>query len=95
MQTASIYDKKLRPFDMLIHAIIYFCASISIIILAVIVGYVTVRGISSVNWSFLTNVPSTLRGTFGIAGNIVNHLVHYYNYLNHSDSFGLWEQQFT
>ncbi len=75
MPTAkSIYDKKRRPLDFLILAIIYFCASISIIILAVIVGYVTIRGISSVDWAFLTNVPSTLKGTFGIAGNIVNTL---------------------
>ena len=74
MQTASIYDKRFRPSDMLINAVIYFCASISILILAVIVGYVTIRGISAVNWSFLTNVPSTIKGTFGIAGNIINTL---------------------
>ncbi|MDF2510233.1 MAG: hypothetical protein K0S04_99 [Herbinix sp.] len=74
MQTASIYDKRFRPSDMLINAVIYFCASISIIVLAVIVGYVTIRGISAVNWSFLTNVPSTIKGTFGIAGNIINTL---------------------
>lgn len=74
MPTASIYDKKFRASDMLIHGIIYFCASISIIVLAVIVGYVSFRGISAVNWSFLTNVPSTIKGTFGIAGNIVNTL---------------------
>ncbi|HHV09237.1 MAG TPA: phosphate ABC transporter permease PstA [Clostridiales bacterium] len=74
MATASIYHKKFRPLDMLIHAIIYICASISIVILAVIVGYVTFRGISAVSWSFLTHVPSMLKGTFGIAGNIVNTL---------------------
>ena len=74
MPTASIYDKRFRPSDMIIQAVIYLCASISIIILAIIVGYVTIRGISAVNWSFLTNVPSTIKGTFGIAGNIVNTL---------------------
>lgn len=73
MPTArSIYEKKKRPLDALAHTIIYFCASISILLLAGIVGYVTYRGISSISWSFLTTVPSAIKGTFGIAGNIVN-----------------------
>ncbi|HKL78841.1 MAG TPA: phosphate ABC transporter permease PstA [Mobilitalea sp.] len=75
MPTAnSVYDKRFRPLDTLIHVIIYFCAFISIILLAGIVGYVFYRGISSVNWTFLTTVPSALKGTVGIAGNIVNTL---------------------
>lgn len=75
MPTAkSIFDRKPRPFDAIIHTIIYFCASISIVILAGIVGYVGYRGISSINWHFLTTVPSAIKGTFGIAGNIVNTL---------------------
>jgi phosphate transport system permease protein len=64
--------KRIRPFNVLVHAIIYLCASIAIFLLAGIVGYVTYRGISSVSWSFLTTVPSSIKGTFGIAGNIVN-----------------------
>jgi len=68
----SIYDKRPRPLDGFVHGIIYFCASISIFLLAGIVGYVAFRGVSSVNWSFLTTVPSAIKGTFGIAGNIVN-----------------------
>lgn len=70
----SIYDKRPRPLDAIIHFVIYLCASISIIILAGIVTYVTMRGISSVNWEFLTTVKSAIKGTFGIAGNIVNTL---------------------
>jgi len=68
----SIYDKRRRPLDGLAHGIIYFSASISIFLLAGIVGYVAFRGLSSVSWSFLTSVPSALKGTFGIAGNIIN-----------------------
>ncbi len=70
----SIYDKRRRPLDAVTHILIYFCASISILLLAGIVGYVAFRGISSISWSFLTTVPSTIKGTFGIAGNIVNTL---------------------
>lgn len=74
MQQDSIYGKKLRPLDGLIHAIIYLCSSVSILLLAGIVGYVAYRGVSAVNWHFLTTVPSAVKGTFGIAGNIVNTL---------------------
>lgn len=70
----SIYDKRPRPLDGFVHGIIYFCASISIFLIAGIVGYVAFRGISSVNWSFLTSVPSAIKGTFGVAGNIINTL---------------------
>lgn len=70
----SIYGKRFRALDFIVHSIIYFCASISILLLAGIVCYVTFRGISSINWSFLTSVPSAVKGTFGIAGNIINTL---------------------
>ncbi len=72
--TNSIYDKRPRPLEGFIHGIIYLCSSISIFLLAGIVAYVTFRGISSVNWRFLTTVPSSIKGTFGIAGNIINTL---------------------
>ncbi|NLK27765.1 MAG: phosphate ABC transporter permease PstA, partial [Clostridiales bacterium] len=42
--------------------------------LAGIVGYVAIKGMSSISWNFLTTVPSAIKGTFGIAGNIVNTL---------------------
>jgi phosphate transport system permease protein len=75
MPTAkSIYEKRPRPLDGIVYVLIYFCASISILLLAGIVSYVAYRGISAVNWSFLTTVPSAMKGTFGIAGNIVNTL---------------------
>jgi phosphate transport system permease protein len=75
MPTAnSIYERRRRPLDGLVHAIIYLCSSISIIVLAGIVGYVAYHGISAINWSFLTKAPSAIKGTFGIAGNIINTL---------------------
>ncbi|MGF7146180.1 phosphate transport system permease protein [Anaerotaenia torta] len=75
MPTAeSIFEKRRRPLDLIAYVIIYVCASISILLLAGIVGYVACRGISSIDLAFLTSVPSAIRGTFGIAGNIVNTL---------------------
>ncbi|MDF2544198.1 MAG: hypothetical protein K0S47_3916 [Herbinix sp.] len=74
MHNNSIYNKRPRPFDGLVHTLIYLCAGVSIFLLIGIVGYVTFRGISSISWSFLTTVPSALNGTFGVAGNIINTL---------------------
>ena len=70
----SLYHKKARPMDKLVHTLIYLCASLSIILLVGIVGYVGYRGISSISWDFLTTVPSAIKQTVGIAGNIVNTL---------------------
>lgn len=70
----SIYDGRKRISDLILTVLIYLCASISILILIGIMGYVFVRGIPQISVGFLTTVPSTIKGTFGIAGNIVNTL---------------------
>lgn len=54
--------------------LIYLTSFFSVILLVAIIGYVLARGLSMVSWSFLTTVSSVLRGTVGIAGNIVNTL---------------------
>ena len=58
--------------DTVVRTLIYICAAFSVLLLIGIIVYVLVRGLSSVNWSFLTSVTSVLKGTVGIAGNIVN-----------------------
>lgn len=54
--------------------LIYLAAFLSVILLAGIIAYVFIKGLPTVQWSFLTTVSSVLRGTAGIAGNIVNTL---------------------
>ncbi|MDO4490378.1 MAG: phosphate ABC transporter permease PstA [Lachnospiraceae bacterium] len=61
-----------RPADQLLYGLICICAGFSVLLLAGIIAYVLVRGIGQVNWQFLTSVTSVLKGTVGIAGNIVN-----------------------
>lgn len=61
-----------RKIDGLLYVSIYLCAVLSVMLLVGIIGYVLVKGIKVVNLSFLTTVTSALRGTVGIAGNIVN-----------------------
>ena len=70
----SIYDKKIRPSDYVLKGLIYLAAVFSILLLIAIMGYVFVRGIPQISWQFLTTAPSTIKGTFGIAGNILNTL---------------------
>ncbi len=70
----SIYRKKIRPSDISLHIAIYASAAISVLLLVGIIGYVLYKGIGTIDWSFLTSVTSVLRGTTGIAGNIVNTL---------------------
>ncbi len=66
--------RRIKPSDAVLSCLINLSAAISILLLIGIVGYVFYRGIGVINWSFLTTVPSTINGTFGIAGNIVNTL---------------------
>lgn len=58
--------------DSAIRTLIYICAAFSVLLLIGIIVYVLAKGVSAVNWSFLTSVTSVLKGTVGIAGNIVN-----------------------
>jgi phosphate transport system permease protein len=74
MERVSIMNRKRRISDDILTAVIYLSAFIAVAILVGIIGYVFFRGISQVNWGFLTNVQSASKGTVGIAGNIVNTL---------------------
>lgn len=70
----SIRTKTRHPVDFFTYVAIYVCAILSVALLIGIIVYVFVKGIRSVNWEFLTSVTSVLKGTTGIAGNIVNTL---------------------
>ena len=70
----TLYHKRKKPLETFLLAAVYGAASVSILLLLGIVGYVFVKGFRTVTWNFLTTVTSTLRRTAGIAGNIVNTL---------------------
>ena len=71
----SLTARRKRPGDTLLYGLVYFCAFLSVALLALILIYVVVRGVGSVNWQFLTTVTSKLKGTVGIAGNLLNTLM--------------------
>lgn len=60
--------------DKVVYGLIYFCASLSLIILLTLITYVFIKGIGVINLDFLTTVSSAYKGTVGIAGNIINTL---------------------
>ena len=66
----AINTRKIKDFS--IRMLIYICAAFSVFLVIGIIIYVLMKGLSEVNWSFLTSVTSVLKGTVGIAGNIVN-----------------------
>ena len=70
----SIYNRRVRVSDQILKGLIYLAAAIAIAILIGIMGYVFVRGIPQISWEFLSTVQSSIKGTFGILGNIVNTL---------------------
>lgn len=72
MSSGTLMVKRKRPVDALLMIAIYISASISVILLLGIIGYVFVKGIGTVNWAFLTTVTSARKQTTGIAGNLLN-----------------------
>ena len=65
--------RKIKDFG--IRLVIYVCSAFSILLLLLIIVYVMIKGVPTVSWSFLTSVTSVLKGTVGIAGNIVNTMI--------------------
>lgn len=74
MDDTTLYRKRTSFLEIFLLAAIYGAASMSILILFVMIGYVFSRGFGIVSWGFLTTVTSVLKKTVGIAGNIVNTL---------------------
>ena len=71
---SSIKSSKIRLSDLILKILINIAAAFSVLLLVGILAYVFLKGIGSVSLTFLTTVTSTLKGTVGIAGNIVNTL---------------------
>ena len=68
----SIYQKRTRIGDNILKVLIYLAAGVAIALLVGIMGHVFVRGLPQVSWQLLSTVQSSLKGTFGILGNIIN-----------------------
>lgn len=69
---SSTVKTKGRISDKLLMGLVLLSTSLSIILLLGIILFVFIKGASTVSLSFLTGVTSVLKGTVGIAGNILN-----------------------
>lgn len=74
MADVTLYQKRRRPGEAFLLAAVYGAASVSVLLLLGIVGYVFFKGFRVLSVEFLTTVTSSLKGTVGIAGNLVNTL---------------------
>lgn len=72
MQTLTAKRKRIS--DMVLYGLIYLSAGLAMAILIGIIVYVFYKGAKTINLTFLTTVTSSLKGTVGILGNIVNTL---------------------
>lgn len=72
MSDATLYRKRRRPAEAAFMAAVYGSAVFYVLLLLGIIGYVFYRGLGGLNIRFFTTVTSELKGTVGIAGNIVN-----------------------
>lgn len=70
----TLMRKKGRISDGILAGFTYLSAALSVVLLAGIIIFVFYKGFSAINVTFLTTVTSALKGTVGIAGNIVNTL---------------------
>lgn len=68
----SICNKKIKKKDIFLYGCIYFSAALAVLLVLFIICYIAWKGIGSVSLEFLTTVTSSIKGTTGIAGNIVN-----------------------
>ncbi len=74
MKEDSLFRRHIRPAELFLLAVVRGAASLSVLLLLGIAGYVFFQGAPVLRPEFFTNVTSSLHGTRGIAGNLVNTL---------------------
>ena len=72
MNDNTLYIKRKRPLEAFVLGLTYGAAVVSVLLFAGILGYVFRNGIPALSLEFFTTVTSELKGTVGIAGNLVN-----------------------
>lgn len=72
MHEDTLYGRRRRPLEAFVLGLTYGAAAVSVLLLAGIIGYVFRNGFPALDLDFFTTVTSELKGTVGIAGNLVN-----------------------
>lgn len=63
-----------RVYEFTGRALLYGCSALTVGLLLCLIGYILVRGLGGISWSFLTTAESVLRGTVGILPALKNTL---------------------
>lgn len=74
MEHNTVYHTRIRWIELFFLAMIYGAASLTVVFLLGVIGYVFWKGFPVLRPDFFTNVTSSLYGTTGIAGNLLNTL---------------------
>ena len=74
MDETTLYRKRKRPAEAFLLSAVYGAASVSVMLLCGMIGYLFFRGAGAVSWRFLTTVTDVAKKTSGIAGNMINTL---------------------
>lgn len=74
MSDSVLSGRRRAPLEAFLLAAVYGAAGLSVFLLLGIVGYLFFRGFCSLSVSFFITAGSALKGTAGIAGNLVNTL---------------------
>ena len=61
-----------KLYDLVLRFLLYFCAVLTCALLLFVIGYIFIKGLPHITWSFLTSEPSYIRDTIGILPNILN-----------------------
>ncbi|WP_297718919.1 phosphate ABC transporter permease PstA [Intestinimonas sp.] len=61
-----------RAYDRTLRFLLWFCAGLTCLLLAFLIGYIFVKGLPHISWSFLTTEPSFIKDSIGILPNILN-----------------------
>ena len=61
-----------KLYDLVLRFLLYFCAVLTCALLLFVIGYIFVKGLPHITWSFLTSEPSYIKDTIGILPNILN-----------------------
>lgn len=68
----SLTAKKVRVFDVVMKSVSLLAGGVTVCLTLSLLLYILVKGLPQVDWAFLSTVPSTLQGTYGILPNIIN-----------------------
>ena len=70
----NTYERQIRPQIIAVRALIYTVTAFVIVLVIAIIVYLIIKGLPYINWAFLSQAPSRLHETFGIAPMIINTL---------------------